>query len=299
MIERAVQKRVKGQVDAAVGQMRKEMDDAYARRLQALENEVIPPYRGRIEELEGQASGLQDKIQQLSKRPTQEELEELKREHDQKIKELRSNYLEIVQNSRNQLTEIKSLRHLTHLVVAPHGNPLYMAFYLMGTDRSSGYTCYFIHREDVTDYLVNFTRLKELTMLGFPLSPEDIIRLDIALRGSITLVGLNRYAIPQTRHTQIKSHTPVDYLRYVYKNNGNDMPSSLVRRIDSLSSLVKQVDSGSRDSHEARLLSDTLRFPVPLPQETALSLAYHLAEGAHLDNFEQLSVLQERASYFT
>jgi len=290
LIERMLQTRVKREVDARAAQIRREKDEEYAQRLKALEHDIITPYRDTVQKLESEMYDLQGKVDRLSRRPTQEHLEELKRQHDQTIRELRRNFLETAQNQLNPLEEIKSLRDTTNMVVAPHENPLYMAFYLMGNaDPSLFY--YFLSRKHVLDYLVNCTRLRQLTMIGFPVSRQDILRLNLAFKDtrgtSIALVAWERYNVPQTRHTQLATYTPEEYLKDI-RNNG----------ITRLSSLVKQVDSGNRDSDEARLILNALRFPVPLRQGTALSLAYHLANDGTLETFEYLNELKERASYF-
>lgn len=294
LFEKMMQERVKKRTDTEVSRMRRELEEGYTQRLATLESEVIMPYRTRTEELELQVSDLEKENQQLSKRPAQEELERRlytqQQGHNQNIKELRRKALEMARDHPNPLDEIKSLRHVTHLVVAPHENPLYMALYLMGdNDRSSNPTCYFISRKDVIDYLVNFDKLKDLTMFGFHVSRQDIIRLDTALGdATITLVDLGRYNLPTTRRTQIVANAPGEYLRDMQHN-----------KINGLLSLVRQVDSGNRDSYEASLISDALSYPICLPQEIALSLASHLAKGERLDSFKYLDELKERASYFT
>lgn len=296
IVKRLFHSIIEKEVVTKVRERTKEIQDDYERRLNGLETELLQPSRKHIEELEDRLVALQEENQQLSERPTQDKLEELRSElttqqqrYQLRVRELRSTTLKLLRSLPNPLQEIKSLRSASNLVVAPHENPLYMAFYFMrNTDRPTN-TCYFLSRKEAFDILANLRQLKELTMLGFYASPENIPLLDRIVEGTITLVDWRKYNIPRTEQTQVIVYTPNEYLRSVRPQN----------EITRVSSLVRQVDSRNGESYEAKLILDALRLPIPLTQEVALSLGQHLAKGESLRNFRYLDELQERASYFT
>lgn len=129
-------------------------------------------------------------------------------------------------------------------------------------------------------------------MLGFSLFPDDVLILDNVINGKITLVG-QKLNVPETNQTQVISYTPEEYLRNAERSGRSDSLSAY------LVYLARQADyPKSHTDPENKLLFDSLKFPIPLPKDVAISLAYHLSKHGSLDDFAHLDVLQERVSYF-